>query len=297
MPAVIRIPSFGGIRGKEHHGESPETYYAHTAGLKVVVPSTPLDAYRLLRRSIDDPDPVIFLEPKSRYWSKEDGDLTAEGPGIGRGEGRSGGRGLRPDRLRRDGRPLPRGRDRPGGGRDRDDRPRPPVAGPARRGGDRRRRPVDRTRGRRARGAAHPRDGRRDRGADRRGGVRPPRGAGRAGHRVRTCRTRPRPSNSATSRASSGSRTPSARWWPTDGRARLHPARPGRGSRGGDRERVARRRGRHGLPEPAVRRDRDGQGDGRGARAVRGPGREAPRRGGRDARRRARRSRRSRWRR
>jgi len=83
VPAVIRIPSFGGIRGKEHHGESPETYYVHTAGLKVVVPSTPLDAYRLLRRSIDDPDPVIFLEPKSRYWSKEDGDLTVEGPGIG----------------------------------------------------------------------------------------------------------------------------------------------------------------------------------------------------------------------
>jgi pyruvate dehydrogenase E1 component beta subunit len=84
VPAVVRIPSFGGIRGKEHHGESPETYYVHTAGLKVVVPSTPLDAYRLLRRSIDDPDPVIFLEPKSRYWSKEEGDLTAEGPGIGR---------------------------------------------------------------------------------------------------------------------------------------------------------------------------------------------------------------------
>ena len=84
VPAVIRIPSFGGIKGKEHHGESPETYYAHTAGLKVVVPSTPLDAYRLLRRSIDDPDPVIFLEPKNRYWSKEDGALTAEGPGIGR---------------------------------------------------------------------------------------------------------------------------------------------------------------------------------------------------------------------
>lgn len=84
MPIVIRMPAFGGIKGKEHHGESPETYYVHTAGLKVVVPSTPLDAYRLLRRSIDDPDPVIFLEPKSRYWSKEDGDLTAEGPGIGR---------------------------------------------------------------------------------------------------------------------------------------------------------------------------------------------------------------------
>jgi pyruvate dehydrogenase E1 component beta subunit len=83
MPVVIRIPSFGGIKGKEHHGESPETYYAHTAGLKVVVPSSPLDAYRLLRRSIDDPDPVIFLEPKSRYWSKEEGELATGGPGLG----------------------------------------------------------------------------------------------------------------------------------------------------------------------------------------------------------------------
>ena len=84
VPAVIRIPSFGGIKGKEHHGESPETYYVHTAGLKVVVPSSPLDAYRLLRLSIDDPDPVIFLEPKSRYWSKETGEPTSDGPGIGR---------------------------------------------------------------------------------------------------------------------------------------------------------------------------------------------------------------------
>jgi pyruvate dehydrogenase E1 component beta subunit len=83
MPVTIRIPSFGGIRGKEHHGESPETYYVHTAGLKVVTPSSPLDAYTLLRRAIVDPDPVIFLEPKSRYWSKESGALVAEGPGIG----------------------------------------------------------------------------------------------------------------------------------------------------------------------------------------------------------------------
>jgi len=84
MPIVIRIPSFGGIKGKEHHGESPETYYVHTAGLKVVVPSTPLDAYALLRGAIDDPDPVIFLEPKSRYWVKEVGEPSTEGPGIGR---------------------------------------------------------------------------------------------------------------------------------------------------------------------------------------------------------------------
>src|SRR6476620_3480434 len=85
MSITIRIPAFGGIKGKEHHGESPETYYAHTAGLKVVAPSSALDAYRLLRLAIADPDPVIVLEPKARYWSKEDGDLAAEGPGIGEG--------------------------------------------------------------------------------------------------------------------------------------------------------------------------------------------------------------------
>jgi 2-oxoisovalerate dehydrogenase E1 component beta subunit len=85
LPIVIRIPSFGGIRGKEHHGESPETYYAHTAGLKVVAPSGALDGYRLLRLAIEDPDPVIFLEPKARYWAKEEGDLGTEGPGIGEG--------------------------------------------------------------------------------------------------------------------------------------------------------------------------------------------------------------------
>ena len=85
MPITIRIPAFGGIKGKEHHGESPETYYAHTAGLKVVVPSSALDGYTLLRRAIADPDPVIVLEPKAKYWAKEDGDLTDDGPDIGIG--------------------------------------------------------------------------------------------------------------------------------------------------------------------------------------------------------------------
>jgi pyruvate dehydrogenase E1 component beta subunit len=84
VPVVVRIPFAGGIGAAEHHSESPETYYVHTAGLKVVVPSSPLDAYCLLVRSIADPDPVIFLEPKSRYWSKESGDLTADGPPIGK---------------------------------------------------------------------------------------------------------------------------------------------------------------------------------------------------------------------
>jgi pyruvate dehydrogenase E1 component beta subunit len=82
MPMVIRIPFAGGIGAAEHHSESPEAYYAHTAGLKVVIPSTPVDAYHLLRASIADPDPVIFFEPKSRYWSKEEGDLDGGGAGL-----------------------------------------------------------------------------------------------------------------------------------------------------------------------------------------------------------------------
>jgi 2-oxoisovalerate dehydrogenase E1 component subunit beta len=74
-PLVIRIPFAGAVGAAEHHSESPETYYAHTAGLKVVAPSSSIDAYHLLRSAIADPDPVIFLEPKSRYWSKEEGSL------------------------------------------------------------------------------------------------------------------------------------------------------------------------------------------------------------------------------
>ncbi|HZA60976.1 MAG TPA: alpha-ketoacid dehydrogenase subunit beta [Actinomycetota bacterium] len=83
VPMVMRIPFGGGIGAAEHHSESPETYYAHTSGLKVVVPSSALDAYNLLVRSVQDPDPVIFFEPKSRYWAKESGDLAAEGAPIG----------------------------------------------------------------------------------------------------------------------------------------------------------------------------------------------------------------------
>jgi pyruvate dehydrogenase E1 component beta subunit len=85
VPIVIRIPFAGGIGAAEHHSESPETYYAHTAGLKVVVPSTAIDAYHLLRASIADPDPIIFLEPKSRYWSKEEGELSGDGDAGGNG--------------------------------------------------------------------------------------------------------------------------------------------------------------------------------------------------------------------
>lgn len=67
VPMVIRMPYGGGVRALEHHSESLETLFAHTAGLKVVIPSTPYDAKGLLLAAIRDPDPVIFLEPKRIY--------------------------------------------------------------------------------------------------------------------------------------------------------------------------------------------------------------------------------------
>ncbi|MEU7531064.1 alpha-ketoacid dehydrogenase subunit beta [Saccharothrix sp. NPDC042600] len=70
LPVVIRVPYGGGIGGVEHHCDSSEAYYTHTPGLTVVTPGTPDDAYRLLRDAIASPDPVIFMEPKRRYWSK-----------------------------------------------------------------------------------------------------------------------------------------------------------------------------------------------------------------------------------
>ncbi|WP_102509889.1 alpha-ketoacid dehydrogenase subunit beta [Sanguibacter massiliensis] len=70
LPIVIRVPYGGGIGAVEHHSESPEALFAHTAGLRVVSPSNPADAYRMLREAIASPDPVLFLEPKGRYWDK-----------------------------------------------------------------------------------------------------------------------------------------------------------------------------------------------------------------------------------
>ena len=66
-PLVLRIPSGGGIRALEHHSESPEVHFAHTPGLKVVVPSSPYEAKGLLISAIRDPDPVVYLEPKRVY--------------------------------------------------------------------------------------------------------------------------------------------------------------------------------------------------------------------------------------
>jgi pyruvate dehydrogenase E1 component beta subunit len=67
VPLVVRAPYGGGIHAPEHHSESPEAYYAHTPGLKVVTPASPYDAKGLLIAAIRDPDPVIFLEPKRLY--------------------------------------------------------------------------------------------------------------------------------------------------------------------------------------------------------------------------------------
>jgi 2-oxoisovalerate dehydrogenase E1 component beta subunit len=70
MPVVIRIPYGGGIGAVEHHSESPEAYFAHTPGLRIVTPSNPNDAYWMMQQAIASPDPVIMLEPKRRYWQK-----------------------------------------------------------------------------------------------------------------------------------------------------------------------------------------------------------------------------------
>jgi 2-oxoisovalerate dehydrogenase E1 component beta subunit len=85
VPVVIRIPYGGGIGAVEHHSESPEVLFAHTAGLRVVSPATPADAFTMIQEAITSPDPVIFFEPKARYWDKGDVDLgTATGSGLDR---------------------------------------------------------------------------------------------------------------------------------------------------------------------------------------------------------------------
>ena len=80
LPITIRVPFGGNIGAIEHHSESPEAYFAHTAGLKVVTPSTPQDAYGLLRSAIADDDPVVFFEPKARYYLKDEIDQSTRVP-------------------------------------------------------------------------------------------------------------------------------------------------------------------------------------------------------------------------
>jgi pyruvate dehydrogenase E1 component beta subunit len=75
LPITIRIPYGGGIGAVEHHSESPEAYFAHSPGLKVVTCSNPADAYWMIQQTVACDDPVIFFEPKRRYWDKAEVDV------------------------------------------------------------------------------------------------------------------------------------------------------------------------------------------------------------------------------
>ncbi len=77
FPVVVRIPYGGHIGAVEHHQESPEAYFAHTPGLRVVSPATANDGYWMIQQAIASNDPVVFLEPKSRYWQK--GEVADDG--------------------------------------------------------------------------------------------------------------------------------------------------------------------------------------------------------------------------
>lgn len=77
MPMTIRVPFGGGIGSPEHHSESPEAYFVHTSGLRVISPSNPQDAYTMLRQAIASDDPVLYFEPKRRYHTK--GEVELEG--------------------------------------------------------------------------------------------------------------------------------------------------------------------------------------------------------------------------
>jgi pyruvate dehydrogenase E1 component beta subunit len=80
VPVVIRIPYGGGIGSIEHHSESPEALFAHTAGLRIITPSNAHDAYWMIQQAVECTDPVIFFEPKRRYWLK--GEVDTENAGL-----------------------------------------------------------------------------------------------------------------------------------------------------------------------------------------------------------------------
>jgi 2-oxoisovalerate dehydrogenase E1 component beta subunit len=86
LPVVIRIPCGGGIGAVEHHSESPEALFTHTAGLRVVACGDPADAFAMIQLAITSDDPVIFFEPKRRYWEKAEVDIAggvAAAPPLG----------------------------------------------------------------------------------------------------------------------------------------------------------------------------------------------------------------------
>jgi 2-oxoisovalerate dehydrogenase E1 component beta subunit len=93
LPVTIRIPYGGGIGAVEHHSESPEAYFAHTAGLKVVTCANAADAYFMIQQAIASDDPVIFFEPKRRYWDKGELDESLD---IGRADPLHAARVVRP---------------------------------------------------------------------------------------------------------------------------------------------------------------------------------------------------------
>ena len=76
LPVVIRIPSGGGIGAVEHHSESPEALFTHTGGLRVVACGDPADAFAMIQLAVSSDDPVIFFEPKRRYWEKAEVDTA-----------------------------------------------------------------------------------------------------------------------------------------------------------------------------------------------------------------------------
>jgi 2-oxoisovalerate dehydrogenase E1 component beta subunit len=82
MPVVVRVPYGGGIGAVEHHSESPESYFAHTPGLKVVSCANAVDAYWMIQQAIACDDPVIFFEPKRRYWEKASLDVAVAPPPL-----------------------------------------------------------------------------------------------------------------------------------------------------------------------------------------------------------------------
>src|ERR1700744_622285 len=83
VPLTIRVPFGGGVGAVEHHSESPEAYFAHTAGLRVVTPSNAAGRYRAFHTAIASDDPVVFFEPKRRYWERSEVDDNDDGPSAG----------------------------------------------------------------------------------------------------------------------------------------------------------------------------------------------------------------------
>ncbi len=134
MPVVVRIPFGGGIGAVEHHSESPEALFAHVPGLKVVACSNAVDAYFMIQQAIACDDPVIFFEPKRRYWEKAEVDPTAEPPPLFRSRVLRPGTHADPGRLRPGGAHLPGGGHRGRGRRARARGDRPAHAVPARPG-------------------------------------------------------------------------------------------------------------------------------------------------------------------